>query len=206
VPRLSGTPPRVTYLRVQQTLDKSINAATALLPLLRQLAPDLRRLGDAMKAAWSAGGKVLTAGKGGSAADAIHLAEELSVRYGKNRRALAALALCDPGVLTCCANDLGWDQVFSRQVEALGRPGDVLVVFSTSGKSANILRALQAGRQAGLVTAGFLGKGGGPARALCDIALVVPSNDTPRIQEASVLLYHSLCEWIEADLPEQHPA
>jgi D-sedoheptulose 7-phosphate isomerase len=187
---------------VSRTLDKTLADAAALLPTLRALSDDLNRLASAMEAAWSAGKKVLTAGNGGSAADAIHLAEELSVRYGKNRRALAAIALTDPGVLTCCANDLGFEQVFSRQVQALGQRGDVLVVFSTSGNSPNIVRALQAGREQRLVTAGFLGKGGGKARGLCDIAIIIPSDATPRIQESHLLLYHTLCEWIEADLPE----
>jgi len=187
---------------VSRTLDKTLADAAALLPALRGLSGELNRLASAMEAAWSGGKKVLTAGNGGSAADAIHLAEELSVRYGKNRRALAALALTDPGVLTCCANDLGFEQVFSRQVQALGQRGDVLVVFSTSGNSPNIVRALQAGREQGLVTAGFLGKGGGKARGLCDIAIVIPSDATARIQEGHLLLYHTLCEWIEADLPE----
>ena len=146
---------------------------------------------------WSAKGKALVAGNGGSASDAMHLAEELVARFQKNRRALAALALCDPTVITCAANDFGYDTIFSRQVEAFGNAGDVLIVFTTSGNSPNILRALEAARKQGLITAGFLGKDGGKARGLCDIELIVPAQTSHRIQEGHKLLYHTLCEWVD---------
>jgi D-sedoheptulose 7-phosphate isomerase len=107
----------------------------------------------------------MTCGNGGSASDAMHLAEELIARFQKNRRALAAIALCDPTVVTCAANDFGYEKVFSRQVEALGNPGDVLIVFTTSGNSPNVLRALEAAKAQACVTAGFLGKDGGKAAA-----------------------------------------
>src|SRR5205823_4628253 len=124
---------------MKRILDRAVEETRELLPRLAALEPQLTRLGEAMLAAWDKRGKVLVCGNGGSAADAMHLAEELVARFAKNRRALAALALCDPTVLTCAANDFGYENVFSRQVEAFGNAGDVLVVLSTSGNSPNIL-------------------------------------------------------------------
>lgn len=168
-----------------------------LLPKLAQMEPELLRLGQAMLNCWARRGKVLAAGNGGSAADAIHLAEELVVRFNKPRRALAAIALTDAGNLTCAGNDMGWEEVFARQVEALGNPGDILVVFSTSGNSRNIVRAVESAKTADLRTAAFLGKSGGSVKAMCDFEFHVPSQNTARVQEAHLLLYHTLCEWID---------
>jgi D-sedoheptulose 7-phosphate isomerase len=146
---------------------------------------------------------VLTCGNGGSAAEALHLAEELSGRYRTNRRALRGLSLCaDPTALTCIANDFGFDHVFSRQVEALGREGDLLVVFSTSGKSANLLRALETARARGIATLGLLGGEGGPALKLCDHAIVVHGVDGAGVQEAHQMIMHMLCEACEARFAE----
>lgn len=178
-------------------LTRSIDELASLLPAIRALEGPLVRLGEAMLACWEKRGKVLTAGNGGSAADAMHLAEELVVRFHKNRRALAAMALCDATAITCCGNDFGFEKIFARQVEAFGNAGDVFIGFTTSGNSANILRALETARRQQMVTCGFLGRDGGAARALCDIALVVPSETTARIQEAHLLLYHTLCQWID---------
>jgi D-sedoheptulose 7-phosphate isomerase len=178
-------------------LTRAIAEGQALLPMLSAFAPELDRLGHALLACWGARGKVLTAGNGGSAADAIHLAEELVVRFNKARRGLAAVALTDAGNLTCAANDMGWDHVFSRQVEALGNPGDVLVAFSTSGNSPNVLRAITAARGQGMKTVAFIGKGGGAMKGTCDFEFHVPSTNTARVQEAHLMLYHCLCEWID---------
>ncbi len=183
---------------MQSILQQSIADLSALLPGLATLEPALLRIGTAMLKCWSERGKVLTAGNGGSAADAIHFAEELVVRFQKTRRGLAAIALCDPGVVTCAANDFGYDQIFSRQVEALGNPGDIFIALSTSGNSPNVVRALKAAREQHMVTVGFLGRDGGQAKEWCDIPLVIPHSSTARIQEAHKLLYHCLCEWIEA--------
>jgi D-sedoheptulose 7-phosphate isomerase len=120
------------------------------------------------------------------------------VRLQKNRRGLAAMALCDPTVLTCAANDLGYELVFARQVEAYGNPGDVFVAMTTSGNSVNLLRAIEAAKAQGLVTAAMLGREGGRAKGMCDIELIVPSPVTARVQEAHKVLYHSICEWVEA--------
>jgi D-sedoheptulose 7-phosphate isomerase len=168
-----------------------------LLPKLISLEPELHRLGEAMLQCWAARGKVLTAGNGGSAADAIHLAEELVVRFNKPRRALAAIALTDSGNLTCAGNDMGWEEVFARQVEALGNAGDILVVLSTSGNSRNIVRAVEAARAAGVHTAAFLGKSGGALKGVCDFEFHIPSQNTARVQECHLILYHALCEWID---------
>ena len=185
--------------RMKQTdrLAAALAEWNELVPKLASLEGELHRLGEALLACWQARGKVLTAGNGGSAADAIHLAEELVVRFNKPRKALAAVALTDSGNLTCAGNDMGWNEVFARQVEALGNPGDVLVVFTTSGNSANLLRAIEVAKQRGLLTAAFIGKSGGQAKGQCDFEFHVPSNTTARVQEAHLLLYHTLCQWID---------
>jgi D-sedoheptulose 7-phosphate isomerase len=172
----------------------------ALLPKLAALEKPLHQLGQRMMSCWEARGKVLTAGNGGSAADAMHLAEELSIRFFKNRRALAALALCDASVITCAGNDFGFDSVFSRQIEALGNKNDILIVFTTSGNSTNILKALEAAKSRNVFTVGFLGKDGGKAKAMCDLSLVVPAATPHRIQEGQKILYHALCEWIDGQV------
>jgi len=183
---------------MKSILERTTDDLQRLLPALRALEPEMTQLGEAMMAAWKNRGKVLVAGNGGSAADAMHLAEELVVRFVKNRRAFAAVALCDPTVITCAGNDFGYESIFSRQVEALGKKGDVLIVFSTSGNSTNIVRALELAKSQGLVTAGLLGKDGGKAKSLCDIPLVVPASAPHRIQEGHKILYHTLCEWVDA--------
>jgi D-sedoheptulose 7-phosphate isomerase len=181
-------------------LSNAVRDLQELLPKIDALGPQLQRLGEAMMLCWQRRGKVLVAGNGGSAADAMHLAEELAVRFMKNRRALAAMALCDPTVITCCGNDFGFDEVFARQVEALGNPGDILIVFTTSGNSENILRALAAAKKQQLITAAFLGKDGGKAQGRCDIELIVPASVPHRIQEGHKILYHTLCEWIDSQV------
>ncbi|MBP1628939.1 MAG: phosphoheptose isomerase [Holophagaceae bacterium] len=154
--------------------------------------------GDDMAERLKRGCRILICGNGGSAADAQHFAAELSGRYVKERRALAGLALStDTSALTAIGNDYGFDQVFSRQVEALGRPGDLLVGISTSGNSANILRAVASAKELGLKTLGLLGKDGGALKDQVDEALVVPSNVTARTQEVHQMIYHFWCEVID---------
>jgi D-sedoheptulose 7-phosphate isomerase len=178
-------------------IDQALKEWNRLLPELNRFAPELDRLGEALLNCWKSRGKVLTAGNGGSAADAIHLAEELVVRYNKSRRGLAAVALCDAGNLTCAGNDMGFESVFARQVEALGNAGDFLVVFSTSGNSANILRAVETAKSQQLHTVAFIGKDGGALKGACTFEFHVPSKATARVQEVHLLLYHCLCEWID---------
>ncbi len=144
------------------------------------------------------GCRILVCGNGGSAADAQHFAAELSGRYAKNRRALAGIALTtDTSALTAIGNDYGFDRVFSRQVEALGRPGDLLVGISTSGNSLNVIRAVEAAQAQGMKTLGLLGRDGGTLKTLCDEALVVPSPVTARIQEVHQMIYHFWCEVLD---------
>lgn len=182
---------------IKPILDRSLSEMANLLARLSTLDRPLEQLGQAMLDCWQKRGKVLIAGNGGSAADASHFAEELSVRFCKNRRALAALALSDSAAITCAANDFGYETVFARQVEALGNGGDIFIAFSTSGNSPNLIRAVESARKQGLTTVAFLGKTGGALRGQCDIELLVPSDSTARTQEAHKLLYHVLCEWIE---------
>ncbi|WP_305852241.1 D-sedoheptulose 7-phosphate isomerase [Lysobacter sp. S4-A87] len=148
-----------------------------------------------------ADGKILFAGNGGSAADAQHWAGELVSRFYYDRPGLAAIALTtDSSILTAIGNDYGYDYTFARQVEALGRRGDVLVVISTSGNSPNILRAAQAAAERGVRVIGFTGQAGGKLAAMCDICFRVPSDETPRIQEGHEFIGHLLCALIEAQM------
>ena len=172
--------------------------------LLQSLSPLDEAVGQAASIATHAlqsGGKLMFCGNGGSAADSQHLAAELTGRFIKDRRALAALALStDTSALTSIGNDYSFDEVFARQVQGLGRPGDVLVGISTSGNSRNVIRAVEAARGAGMQVIGLLGRDGGALRALCDVALVVPSPVTARIQESHILIGHTLCGLIEQQL------
>ncbi len=148
-----------------------------------------------------AGGKIMLFGNGGSAADAQHLATELTIRYKTNRPAIAAIALTtDTSALTAGGNDFGFEHIFERQIEALGRPGDIALGISTSGKSPNITLALKQARKMGLVTAALSGKGGGELPGLADHLLVVPSDTTARIQEMHITLGQMLCGAIEIEL------
>lgn len=149
----------------------------------------------------SSGGKLMLCGNGGSAADSQHLAAELTGRFLKDRRPLAAVALStDTSALTCIANDYSFDDVFSRQVMGLGRGGDCLLAISTSGNSRNVLRAAEAARATRIPVIGLLGRDGGALRTLCDVAIVVPSATTARIQEAHIFIGHTLCGMVEEAL------
>jgi D-sedoheptulose 7-phosphate isomerase len=155
-------------------------------------------IADIIIAALRAGHKLLLAGNGGSAGDAQHIAAEITGRYKLDRPAYAAIALTtDTSALTAIANDYGYDKVFSRQVEAIGMRGDVLLALSTSGRSPNILEALRSARARGLVTIGFTGGNGGAMASACDHLLVAPSDDTPVIQQIHLAVAHGICETIE---------
>ena len=165
------------------------------------LATPFADLVDACATSVRNGGKLLWFGNGGSAADAQHLAAELSVRFSADRPAIAAVALTtDTSVLTAAANDFGFEHVFARQIEALGRPGDVAIGISTSGRSPNVVNGLVRARELGLVTAAFSGRDGGDLPPLADHCLVVPSDVTARIQEMHILLGQILCGALETEL------
>ena len=162
------------------------------------LAEPFARLARLAAAALDGGGKLLFFGNGGSAADAQHLATELTVRFEAARPALAAIALTtDSSALTAIGNDLGFEQLFARQIEALGRPGDLAIALSTSGRSPNVTRALETARDRGLVPAALSGRDGGELVGLADPLLIVPADNTARIQEMHILLGHLLCRVLE---------
>ncbi len=169
-------------------------------------ARDLLRAGEVLVRCLRGDGKILLFGNGGSAADAQHIAAELSGRFQVERAGLPAIALTtDTSALTAIANDYGYDLVFARQVEALGRRGDVAVGISTSGRSRNVLAGLRAARDRGLTTVGLLGRDGGTIREACDHPLVVPGEKTARIQEVHILVGHVLCEIVERALFRGQP-
>lgn len=182
----------------RSTLENAVAEVSALLPAVAALSPRLDAVGRLLLETFARGGKLLTCGNGGSAADAIHFAEELVARFQKDRKALPAIALLDAGTLTCAANDFGYEKVFSRQVEAYGRPGDVLAVFTTSGNSPNVIAAVEAAERLGVITVAFLGKDGGKLKGRCTHELLVPAKTAHRVQEAHLILYHTLCEIIDA--------
>lgn len=173
----------------------------ALFQSLSSLSPEIERAADLISGALRSGRKLLLCGNGGSAADSQHIAAEMTGRFSKDRRPLAAVALStDSSALTCIANDFSFDEVFWRQVVALGVRGDCLLAISTSGNSRNVLRAAEAARTAGIHVIGLLGKGGGSLRELCDVSILVPSQTTARIQEAHIFIGHTLCALIEETL------
>ncbi|HEX5691205.1 MAG TPA: SIS domain-containing protein [Roseiflexaceae bacterium] len=183
------------------TLQAQLDASCSVIQSLAELTDTIDHIAARVRDSLLEGHLLLTCGNGGSATDAQHLAEELTGRYRSNRRALPAIALtADTAALTCIANDFGYEQVFARQVEALARPGDLLLCFSTSGNSPNILAALAAARVRGAYSIAILGKDGGAARELADIPLVVASADTARIQEAHLQILHYICEVVEEAL------
>jgi D-sedoheptulose 7-phosphate isomerase len=161
----------------------------------------LERLVELTAAALRAQGKILLFGNGGSAADAQHIAAEFTIRLVVDRKALAAVALTtDTSALTACGNDFGFDRIFSRQIEALGRPGDVAIGISTSGNSPSVIGALETARAQGLTAAAFTGNGGGKLNGIADPLIAVPSRETARIQEMHILLGHIFCAEVEQRL------
>jgi len=179
----------------------NLNEHLALFGTLPALDDAVKAAGVMAAQALAAGGKLMFCGNGGSAADSQHLAAELTGRFMEDRPPLAAIALStDTSALTCIANDYSFADVFERQVRGLGRAGDCLVGISTSGNSENVVRAVKTARMAGIRTIGLLGRDGGQLKALSDVAIVVPSRTTARIQEAHILIGHTLCGLIEQHL------
>jgi D-sedoheptulose 7-phosphate isomerase len=166
-----------------------------------QLGAELERAAEMMRDTIRGGGTLFFCGNGGSAADAQHLATEYVVRYMRDRPALRAIALTtDTSLLTAAGNDFGFEAIFARQVDALARPGDLLVIHSTSGQSANVLLAAEAARKLGVKVLAFAARDGGPLRSLADHAVVIPTERTDRAQEIHLCVEHAICELVEADL------
>lgn len=198
------TPPPHSRLTARNALQAARNALDTLLASPEDV-DRIEHVGDMLMRCFAEGGKVLICGNGGSACDAMHFAEELTGRFrtpppGRHDRPpLPALACTDPGHITCTANDYGFDEVFARWVRALGRPGDVLILLSTSGNSENIVRAAQTARERGLKTVALLGRGGGRMRGRCDLEWIVGGEGagSDRIQELHMLILHTLVECVE---------
>ena len=186
----------MSVARIRESLE---GLATLAGRVAAEQAEDIAVIAQRYEITLRAGGTLFFAGNGGSAADAQHIATEYVVRYqAVSRPAMRAVALTtDSSLLTACANDLGFDEVFARQVEALAEPGDLLVLHSTSGESPNVIRAAQAARSRGVGVVAFLGKGGGQLKALADLTLVIPADDTARIQELHLAVEHVICDIVE---------
>jgi D-sedoheptulose 7-phosphate isomerase len=186
---------------IKELLVKSIRSSLEVKSALlhdKDLHSLVMTVGQRMVEALRKGNKIIYFGNGGSAADAQHLGAELTGRYMRDRQGLPGLALTvDASSITAIANDYSYEMVFARQLESLSNPGDVAVGISTSGNSANVLRAVKVGRERGLLTVGMTGRSGGKLKSEVDYCICIPSEDTPRIQEAHILIGHILCEIIE---------
>jgi D-sedoheptulose 7-phosphate isomerase len=179
----------------------NLDEQVSLLRRLESVDSAVAQAGEVLARSLMDGGKVMFCGNGGSAADSQHLAAELTGRFIKDRRPISAIALStDTSVLTCVGNDYSFDEVFARQVQGFGRKGDVLMAISTSGNSRNVIRAAEEASAVGMPVIGLLGHNGGTLRELCDLAIIVPSQVTARIQESHILIGHTLCGLIEEAL------
>ena len=180
------------------TFEQSIEETTRTLKALADIRPAIDQASKLILETLKSGGKLLVAGNGGSAAEAAHFATELTGRYAKNRKALPALALsADGSLLTCIGNDYGFDQVFSRQIEGLAKPGDLVVVLTSSGNSVNIIAALKTAKNQGIKSLALLGRGGGKAKGLATCELIIPGQSVAAAQEAHLFLIHHFCELID---------
>lgn len=192
---------------IQDTISRQMQHSSRVLQAMQDdsaLRQALQRAAESCISSLRAGGKVLLAGNGGSAADAQHIAGELVSRFEFDRPGLAGIALTtDTSILTAIGNDYGYERLFARQVQALGRKGDVFIAYSTSGNSPNIVASLRTAREMGLVTVGMTGNRGGAMNALCDHLLAVPAAETPRIQEGHLVMGHVLCSLIESTMFER---
>jgi len=181
--------------RIRESLD---GLATLAGRVAAEQADAIAIIADRYEATLRGGGTLFFAGNGGSAADAQHVATEYVVRYQTNRPAMRAVALTtDTSLLTACANDMGFEEVFARQVEALAEPGDLLVLHSTSGESPNVIRAAQAAKARGVGVVALLGRSGGQLKDIADLVLVVPATETARIQELHLAIEHVICDLVE---------
>jgi D-sedoheptulose 7-phosphate isomerase len=179
---------------------EAIDELISVLEALRPNADWTDLTGDILVHTLQRGNKILTCGNGGSAADAMHMAEELTGRYKLDRKPLPAISLvADPTLLTCIGNDFGFEHIFSRQIDALAHAGDIVVAFSSSGNSRNLVLALESARKMKVISIALLGKSGGAMKGIADYELIVPSNETARIQEIHTLVLHTWLEKIDAE-------
>ena len=194
--------PLTLVYRQKYIQDQPNDSAETKKKMFEACAGDILKAVDAIIKTYNNKGKVLLCGNGGSAADSQHIATELVIRMSKpNRPALPAIALTtDSSMLTAGGNDLGFENIFARQVEGLGNSGDVLIAISTSGKSENVNRAISEAKKRGMTVIGFLGKGGGTSKDMVDISIVIPSDDTQRIQEGHITVAHIICGIIENEM------
>ena len=177
-----------------------LKAHTESFAQLHGIFSQVTAVANEMRATMQRGGKILIMGNGGSAADSQHIAAEIVGRYKKERRGLPAIALTtDTSILTSVGNDYGYDYIFARQIEALCRPEDLVIGITTSGNSKNVVNAIMEANSIGAITVGLTGGTGGKLSELCKFNLIMPSSDTPRIQEAHIFIGHSLCGMLEAD-------
>lgn len=185
----------------------SLSEAQRVLEIFFSTPENIQSIDRAVKLlveSFKQGGRAISCGNGGSMCDAIHFAEELTGRFRKERPPLPAMPICDPGHITCTANDYGFDYIFSRYVEAWGQNGDCLLAISTSGNSPNIIKAVEAAKIKGVKVIGLLGKGGGKLKDMVDVAIVVPSDTSDRTQEVHIKTIHIMIEGIERSLFPQN--
>ena len=188
-------------LKMEKQIISALEEGVRLGEKLKELTPVIAKSSRMIIDCLKSGGKVMICGNGGSAADSQHIAAELVGRFKRERRALAAIALStDTSILTSLANDYSFDRVFSRQVEALGSPGDLLILISTSGNSANLVEAARAAKDREIGTMALLGRDGGKVAGEVDFSIIVPSSDTARIQEGHMLIYHIICDLVEEEM------
>lgn len=184
------------------SFESSLSETVRTFQALTTIRAEIDRAGDLILATLRRGGKLLIAGNGGSAAEAAHFATELVGRYAKTRRSLPAIALSSDGSLvTCIGNDFGYEQVFARQVAGLAKPGDLVVVLTSSGNSANIVAALSEAKKLGLESIAFLGRGGGKAKGLATCDLIIPGQSGAAAQESHLFLIHHFCDRIDEAFP-----
>lgn len=181
------------------TFEDSLTETTRTLQALDTIRPAIDKAGELILKTLSGGGKLVIGGNGGSAAEAAHFATELVGRYEKNRRALAAVAMTDGSLITSIGNDFGFEQSLARQIAGLARPGDLVVLISSSGNSPNIVAALAESKRLGLSSIALLARGGGKSKGLATCDVIVPGNRGPSAQEAHLFLIHHFCELIEAE-------
>ncbi|RKX54023.1 MAG: D-sedoheptulose 7-phosphate isomerase [Thermotoga sp.] len=186
-----------TVDRITSEIEESVNVKVSMMKD-KKLIETVSKIIDEIVSALKRGRKILLCGNGGSAADAQHFAAELVGKFRKIRKALSAVSLTvNTSILTSIGNDFSFDDVFKRQVEAIGKKGDILIAISTSGNSKNVIEAVEQAKKMGIFTIGFTGKDGGKLAEICDIVVKVPSSSTPRIQEMHITLFHAICGIVE---------